>query len=178
MRVLHLLAPVLAGVLTALVSADPAAAHGGATITIFSDGYGSVWLTGTWQDGHPVVEPVRATLSADGPSGTIGPVPLTPVGDELGTHVYSGTLPVGPWHILITADQPVGGRCQATVPVGAPGTAPLPLEVACLVAASPSSSPSPSPKVPRWLIGVLVAGVVVSFGIVLVPVVRRARRPR
>ena len=41
------LAGTFAGVLLALVPAPPAGAHGGATLTIRSDGHGSVWVTGT-----------------------------------------------------------------------------------------------------------------------------------
>ena len=175
----RLLVGTFAGVLLALLPAPPAGAHGGATLTIHSDGHGSVWVTGVWQDGHAIVEPTPETLTANSSSSVIGPVSLTAAGDEHGTQVYGGTLPVGLWHVTVAAGPPVAGRCQATVPVGGPDAAPLPLEVACLVAATtPAPTPTPTVGVPGWLVGVTVLGVLVPLGILLLPRARRRWRTR
>src|SRR5690348_5793095 len=105
---------VVLGALVLMLAGWPgsAAAHGGATVTIHGDGHGSVWLTARWADGHPVTDPVRASLSATSAAGSAGPVDLEPRGDVF---AYAGVLADGPWHVLVTVSAPVMGQCEATV---------------------------------------------------------------
>lgn len=130
----------------ALTQASPAAAHGGASVTIHSDGRGSVWITAQWQDGHPINEPTPVTLTATpvdpAPSGAAGPSSasggagssggaaspiagskLTQTGDERGTQTWSGVLPPGSWRVAIDLGAPVEGHCQALVPSAPEGAA-------------------------------------------------------
>ncbi|MEU0557391.1 hypothetical protein [Dactylosporangium maewongense] len=143
---------LLAGVVLAAVLvfgwASPAGAHGGASVTIHSDGRGSVWITAQWQDGHPINEPMVVTLSA-GPAGASAGAPgsgpasaivgerLTQTGDERGTQTWSGVLPAGTWRVAIDLGAPVEGHCQALVPsAGSTGASVQAVEVACLIPAT------------------------------------------
>ncbi|MET7418545.1 hypothetical protein [Dactylosporangium sp. NPDC005555] len=74
----------------ALGQASPAAAHGGASVTIHSDGRGSVWITAQWQDGHPINEPTPVTLTATLATPASG-TPGAPGASE--TRATSGTAP-------------------------------------------------------------------------------------
>ncbi|MER7278906.1 hypothetical protein ABT369_31160 [Dactylosporangium sp. NPDC000244] len=154
-----------------LLVATPAQAHGGASVTIHSDGLGSVWITAQWQDGHPINEPTTVTLTAaDGASASVAPSVLRQTGDERGTQTYSGTLTPGSWRVAIDLGAPVNGHCQAVVPVAAPTATATPTEVACLIPATASSTAAaPSPGgggslTPLWftLAALLVAGAAVT----------------
>ncbi|GGM44379.1 hypothetical protein ACFFX1_24435 [Dactylosporangium sucinum] len=176
-RIGVLLAVVAVGL---LVGAAPAAAHGGATVTIHSDGRGSVWITAQWQDGHPINEPTPVTLTATPAGGTaapVGPATLRQTGDERGTQTYGGTLGPGSWRVSIDLGAPVDGHCQALVPVAEAAASPAPVEVACLVPATATSAPAePSggggSLTPLWI----TLGVLVVAGAGLVAYRRRARR--
>ncbi|MEV4508875.1 hypothetical protein AB0K00_07950 [Dactylosporangium sp. NPDC049525] len=194
---------VVALVLVAVLSqASPAAAHGGASVTIHSDGRGSVWITAQWQDGHPINEPTPVTLTAT-PAGAVSsgavssgaaasPIAaskLTQTGDERGTQTWSGVLPPGSWRVAVDLGAPVEGHCQALVPsapgdaAGATGAAatPQPVEVACLIPATGATgagapagdAPSSTGSLaPLWV----TLGVLLVVGLVVAEVVRR-RRP-
>ncbi|MFI5912947.1 hypothetical protein [Dactylosporangium sp. NPDC051541] len=123
--------------------ASPALAHGGASVTINSDGRGSVWITAQWQDGHPISEPTRVTLTARTDAGAVvAPAVLQQTGDERGTQTYTGTLEAGAWRVAIDLAAPVNGHCQALIPVAGAGGNPQPVEVACLI---PATAPSAGP---------------------------------
>ncbi|MET7399518.1 hypothetical protein ABZS66_39145 [Dactylosporangium sp. NPDC005572] len=160
---------VLAVVAAGLVfGAAPAAAHGGAAVTIHSDGRGSVWITAQWQDGHPINEPTPVTLTATpagGSAAPVGPATLRQTGDERGTQTYTGTLDPGSWRVSIDLGAPVDGHCQALVPVAADAASPAPVEVACLVPATATSAPAAAAPgggslTPLWI----TAGVLAAAG--------------
>ena len=117
--------------------ASPADAHGSVVLVLHGDGRGSVWLTATWADGHPITEPVGAVLTATSSAGqTVGPAPLQSKGDAL---AYSGTLAAGDWTVTAEMGTPAIGRCQGTMHVGS-GT---PTEIRC-APPTPAAAPPPS----------------------------------
>jgi hypothetical protein len=128
-----------------LLFATPGYAHGGASVTIHSDGRGSIWITALWQDGHAISESMTVTMTASGGPAPVGPAVLRQTGDERGTQTYSGTLDPGAWRVSIDLAAPVDGHCQALVQVASASATPLPVEVACLV---PASSPGAAPASP------------------------------
>ncbi|WP_327009297.1 hypothetical protein OHA72_19885 [Dactylosporangium sp. NBC_01737] len=188
---------VIALVLLAAVlgQASPAAAHGGASVTIHSDGRGSVWITAQWQDGHPINEPTPVTLTATPAEPAAGsPIAgskLTQTGDERGTQTWSGVLPPGSWRVAIDLGAPVEGHCQALVPsapggTGAAGTtggasgaagSPQPVEVACLIPATGATGPAGDAPgaagslAPLWV----TLGALLVAGLIVAEVVRRRR---
>jgi hypothetical protein len=177
---------VIAAVLLAVLGlASPAAAHGGASVTIHSDGHGSVWITAQWQDGHPINEPTPVTLTATpAAGGTAAPVPastLTQTGHQRGTQTWSGVLPPGSWRVAIDLGAPVEGHCQALVPSAAEGAASAePVEVACLIpatgatAAGDAAESSTGSLAPLWV----TLGILVIAGLIVAEVVRRRRADR
>lgn len=99
---------------------DPSYAHDGVRLTLHTDGKGSVWVDTTWQDGHPVGEPVTATLSAREKRGTtVRPVALT--GQGTGSARYAGTLTEGVWTVTVDVAKPGAGTCTAVLTAGAQG---------------------------------------------------------
>jgi hypothetical protein len=178
--VLSRVGALLGLVVLVLLWGSPVYAHGGASVTIHSDGHGSVWITAQWQDGHPVNEPTPVTLTAV-PSfagaSPAGPSTLRQTGDERGTQTYSGTLEPGTWQVSIDLGPPVRGHCQALVQVAAGSASPLPVEVACLIPATSSTAaaaPAVGSLTPRWftLGGLAVAGTATA-----VVLARRRRMP-
>ncbi|GAB3858333.1 hypothetical protein [Dactylosporangium cerinum] len=179
-------AVVAAVLLAALGLASPAAAHGGASVTIHSDGRGSVWITAQWQDGHPINEPTPVTLTATpaaGGTAAIAGEKLTQTGDERGTQTWSGVLPPGSWRVAIDLGAPVEGHCQALVPAvaGAGAATPQPVEVACLIPASagtaptgdaPASSSGAGSLAPLWV----TLGILLIAGLVVAEVIRRRKQ--
>ncbi|MEV6924251.1 hypothetical protein AB0M46_07045 [Dactylosporangium sp. NPDC051485] len=165
---------VLAVAALLVFGAAPAQAHGGATVTIHSDGRGSVWITAVWQDGHPINEPTQVTMTATGPSpATVAPSVLHQTGDERGTQTYSGTLdPPGAWRVSIDLGAPVAGHCQALIQVAQPTATPLPAEVACLIpatapsAAAASTDPGGGSLAPLWLTLSALAVAALAGGVV------------
>ena len=98
-----------------LGTASPAAAHNGVTLTLHGDGRGSVWVTATWQDGHPVTEAVGITLLATTTDGRReGPAGLRRNGDAL---TYAGTLGAGDAPVVAEMGTPAIGRCQGVLHV-------------------------------------------------------------
>jgi hypothetical protein len=177
---------VAAVLLAALSLASPAAAHGGASVTIHSDGRGSVWITAQWQDGHPINEPTPVTLTATpatGGSAAIAGEKLTQTGDERGTQTWSGVLPPGSWRVAIDLGAPVEGHCQALVPaLAAAGTGtPQPVEVACLIPATAATAPAGGEPASSWSAGSLAPlwvtlGVLLIAGLVVAEAIRRRKQ--
>ncbi|MGI5237339.1 hypothetical protein [Dactylosporangium sp. CA-139066] len=172
---------VIAAVVLLLLVATPAQAHGGASVTIHSDGRGSVWTTAQWQDGHAISEPMQVTMTASGDGGaSAAPAVLRQTGDERGTQTYGGTLDPGSWRVSIDLGAPVNGHCQALIQVAASTATPQPTEVACLIpATAPSGAAAPADSsggslTPLWVtLGVLaVVGAVAGAGLA-----RRRGRP-
>ena len=189
---------VAAALLAALSLASPAAAHGGASVTIHSDGRGSVWITAQWQDGHPINEPTLVTLTATpatpatpatggsaapGGSAAIAGRSFTQTGDERGTQTWSGVLPPGSWRVAIDLGAPVEGHCQALVPaLAAAGTGtPQPVEVACLIPATAATAPAGGEPTSSWSAGSLAPlwvtlGVLLIAGLVVAEAIRRRKQ--
>jgi hypothetical protein len=139
------LGTVLAAVvLLLLTTAGPAQAHGGASVTIHSDGHGSVWITAQWQDGHAISEPTVVTLTAASSATSVAPSVLRQTGDERGTQTYGGTLDPGAWRVAIDLGPPVNGHCQALIQAVAPSATAQPTEVACLIPATAPSGAAPA----------------------------------
>jgi hypothetical protein len=149
---------VIAAVVLLLLVATPAQAHGGASVTIHSDGRGSVWITAQWQDGHAISEPTPVTMAAtDAAGASAAPAVLRQTGDERGTQTYGGTLDPGSWRVSIDLGAPVNGHCQALIQVAATTATPQPTEVACLIPATAASAaagsadpPSGGSLTPLW----------------------------
>ncbi|BCB90898.1 hypothetical protein [Phytohabitans suffuscus] len=130
-------------------------AHAGAVLTVHSDGAGSVWVTASWTDGHPVTRPVSAVLTATAAGQRVGPAPLRAIGDGAGTLTYSGQLPPGQWTVTAELAMPAVARCDARFDVGAPA---VPATVTC---EPPRAAPEPgtswTPVVVAAVLAVLVA---------------------
>ena len=151
-----------------LVLPPPAEGHAGMVLTLRDDGRGSLSVDVAWDDGHPVTEPIAATLTATSAAGTIGPVALRRLAG-LPTVVYEGVLPAGTWEVVVDAALPGIGHCAATVTVG---LSPAPpgattcgnASEAAAVATPPSSGVSTS-----VLVGLIAACVVtlVAVGVLL-----------
>ncbi|MEV0129501.1 hypothetical protein AB0H83_13725 [Dactylosporangium sp. NPDC050688] len=144
-------AGLVAGAVAALVlgTAAPAGAHDGVILTLHGDGRGSVWVTATWQDGHPVTEAVGITLLATTADGRReGPAGLKRNGDAL---TYAGTLGEGDWTVVAEMGTPAIGRCQGTLHVAADGAA---QEIVCApppAAASPAAAPAAAQASYTWV---------------------------
>jgi hypothetical protein len=150
-----------------------AQAHGGVTVTIHSDGRGSVWTTATWADGHAVSEPVEISMTARSGTTTVGPAVLRPTGDPRATQTYEGTLAAGAWQAVLTVGAPVSGTCLAHIQVAATTATPLPLEVACLIASSGPVAAGASSDL--WLVAIPV--VLLALGLAVLAA-RKGRRVR
>jgi len=138
-----------------LVLPPPAEGHAGMVLTLRDDGRGSLSVDVAWDDGHPVTEPIAATLTATSAAGNIGPVALRRLAG-LPTVVYEGALPVGSWQVIVDAALPGIGHCAATVTVGAsPGP---PAVTSCGNAAAAATSPAPAGRgvSPTVLVGLIV----------------------
>ncbi|MER7006452.1 hypothetical protein ABT297_25905 [Dactylosporangium sp. NPDC000555] len=169
---------LIATVVLLLLVGTPAEAHGGASVTIHSDGHGSVWITAQWQDGHPITEPTAVTMtaSADG-AASLAPSVLRQTGDGRGTQTYSGTLDPGAWRVAIDLAAPVNGHCQALIQVASAAATPQPTEVACLIpasvpsaAAAPPASPAGGSLTPLWF---TLGGLAVAAAVTAAVLVRR-----
>jgi len=129
---------IVAGLAGALLWGTPASAHGNVTMTVHSDGRGSVWMTAAWSDNHPISDPIGAILTGTSSTGAqVGPVPLRQTGDAL---TYTGELAPGDWTLTAEMGTPAIGRCAATVHiVAASDPAPSPAAITC------ATSPAPGP---------------------------------
>jgi hypothetical protein len=151
--------------------ASPADAHGSVVLVLHGDGRGSVWLTATWADGHPITDPIGAVLTATSTSGqTVGPAPLHAKGDVL---AYGGTLAAGDWTVTAEMGTPAIGRCQGTLHVGgAASTArAAPSEIRC---APPAPAPVTSPGSSHVIWYVALAVVAVAAAAALLWYARRS----
>ena len=153
-----------AAVLVMAAWASPADAHGSVVLVLHGDGRGSVWLTATWADGHPITEPIGAVLTATSTSGqTVGPAPLQANGDAL---TYRGTLAAGDWTVTAEMGTPAIGRCQGTMHVAraASAASAAPSEIRC---APPSPPPvvSPGSSHVTWYVGLALLAVAAALGL-------------
>jgi hypothetical protein len=173
-------------VLTAVVATilfgwpSAASAHRGITLTVHADGRGSVWVTAAWEDGHPVTERIGATIMITSVRGErVGPAPLRQQAGAAGVLTYDGRLGVGEWRVVAETGSPSIARCEADVRVAGPAGQPVPSEVRCRPAPAPPSvaAPARGDSSPRWLVsiavvGLLLAGTALAYGVI------RFRRPR
>jgi hypothetical protein len=150
---------------------SPASAHRDIVLTVHTDGRGSVWVTAVWTDGHPVTEPVGATLLAMSARGDrVGPVPLRQIGDAAGTLIYERTLDAGDWRVVAETGHPSIARCEADIRAADGTSEPEPGEVRCTPnASSAADTTSSTPFI--VLGGILIAS---AFGYALVV---RGQRP-
>ncbi|MEV0715160.1 hypothetical protein [Asanoa sp. NPDC050611] len=170
-------APLLAALLALLLwPPAPAAAHGGAKITVNHDGRGSVWVNVTYEDGHPAEGFVDATLSAKEADGTaVAPAKMVQ-SSAPGTLVYMSTLPAGEWAVTVEFGPPIARTCTAAFQVGTTNNtqqsncdAPTPL-----AASAPATETAGGGNGTAWLlIGVAAVGGLVVATIALV--LRRRR---
>ncbi|WP_432976353.1 hypothetical protein [Dactylosporangium sp. CA-233914] len=162
-----------------LLTPTAAQAHGGADVTIHTDGHGSVWITAQWQDGHPISEPTQVTLTATGDTTTLPASALRQTGDERGTQTYSGTLAPGAWRVSIDLAAPVNGHCQALIQSAPESAPPHPAEIACLIPATaptPAEPPEPASNgslTPLWFTLAALATAATAMAVYL----HRRRRP-
>jgi hypothetical protein len=157
-----LLGVVALGVLLGLPA--PAYAHGSVDITVHSDGWGLLWATVRWSDGHPVGDPVVAIVLATSDAGDrVGPAALKAAAD--GSLSYPGTLSPGRWHVAVDVANPGIGHCEADLRVS-PGSA-VPADVAC-------GTPPPAAVRTSSYATVVGAGLAaVALGLYVITVARR-----
>jgi hypothetical protein len=156
-------AAAVTAVALALCWPAPAAAHRDIVLTVHTDGRGSVWVTATWGDGHPVTEPVGAMLVATSATGErVEPVRLRQTGDAKGTLVYENTLGAGDWTVVAETGQPAIARCEAAVRSAEGANTPVPHEVRC--ASAPAGEKS---RTSSAIMVAVVAGVVVAVAFLL-----------
>lgn len=172
-RVAATLATVLAAI--ALSWPSPASAHSDITLTVHTDGRGSIWVTAAWGDGHPVTDPIGAMLVATSANGErLGPVKLRNVERSTGTLVYENTLSAGEWTVVAETGQPAIARCEATVRSADGTTPPEPREVRCAPAAAPAKDTSRGRLFTTLAVVVVGAGVAASVTYFLTRTRRRA----
>lgn len=156
---------VMLSAVAALLSWSGAAvAHETVRLTVHGDGRGSVSVDVVWADGHPVAEPIAATMTAVGAGTRVGPVALSRLPGRP-TVVYSGTLPAGDWQVTVDTALPGVGHCEAVVPVGQG----RPSSTTCGPSAAPSTAaPAAAPRTEsepgwRWL-WIAAAALVAALG--------------
>ncbi|MEV4532930.1 hypothetical protein AB0J82_03765 [Asanoa sp. NPDC049518] len=109
---------LIAALIALLAWSSPASAHGGAKITVNHDGKGSVWVSVTYEDGHPADGFVDATLTAKEADGsTVAPAKMVQ-SSAPGTLVYMSTLPAGEWAVTVEFGPPIARTCNASFQVG------------------------------------------------------------
>jgi hypothetical protein len=178
---LSLLAVVI-GVLV-LMWQERAEAHGGITLLVAGDGRGTVTVTAQWADGHPVTDPLGATLSGSSDAGArVGPVPLRATGSSPGVVGYAG-LTTGLWTVVVDVGTPGIGRCEARLPVAATSSdTATPTSVRCaaanpdLAAATAAAVETPGASPPWLAMGVLLIALVAA-GVLFAVVARRLAPP-
>ncbi|MBB5874024.1 hypothetical protein F4553_007458 [Allocatelliglobosispora scoriae] len=171
-RLLAALALIACAVLTL---APPAHAHQGVRPTLHHDGHGSVWVTVTWDDGHPIDAPSIATMSATSGTGDAVPVaPLRALPHDPATLAYAATLPSGRWSVTVDIAAPGVGFCTATLAVG-PAAPAQTHDCAPPPAAAPPVAAS-GPAVPLTVLA--TATVLAALAITALAVTTRSRRRR
>ncbi|MEH1122899.1 hypothetical protein [Micromonospora sp. CPCC 206061] len=156
-----------------------AAAHATVALTVNTDGRGSVSVDVAWSDGHPVTEPMAATMTAVPTTATgaagVGPVALTRLPGRP-TVVYSGTLPAGEWRVTVDTALPGIGHCEALVrvnPAGAPASTRCGVTASATAPAATATAPDRSRAL---LLAAAAVAAVASAGGVLLAIRRRSRR--
>jgi hypothetical protein len=165
---------------------SPASAHRGIVLTVHSDGRGSVWVTAAWEDGHPVTERVGATVTVTSTRGErVGPAPLRQSGDAAGTLTYEGTLGAGQWRVVAETGSPSIARCQADIRVTDAAGQPVPSETRCTPPPAPSAAAAPATGTGSrsWFVlisvlGILLAGTMLAYGLIRSRRMRRGSPPR
>ncbi|SMD24941.1 hypothetical protein [Kibdelosporangium aridum] len=112
------IAVLAAFVVTALLTAGPAHAHGGPIkLEVQSDGGQGVNATVTYQnDGHMVTDQVLLSYTAVTPDGrTAGPVRMIASSEGQAFYRSEQPLPVGNWTVTVTATRP--SHAQKTVAI-------------------------------------------------------------
>jgi len=159
---------------TVLVFPPPAEGHAGLALTVSSDGRGSVAVDVTWEDGHPVTDPIAATMVATSATATVGPVPLRRL-PGTPTVVYEGTLPPGTWAVTVDAALPGIGHCGAVVTVGGPTPSPGSIRCAPSVAAAPPPQEAEGGDGDLLFVGLGVIALAGAAGAGLLLLTRRRR---
>jgi hypothetical protein len=156
-----------------------AGAHGGAAMTIRTDGGGSVWVTAQWEDGHAITDPVAAVLTANPTAGgtRIGPVPLRALHDEAGTLALPDKLGPGEWSVVADMASPAIGHCEATVRVAGTGASPSPGETRCGGTRGPArAAGGEAPSARPVALIVVGVGMLIAAGVAIL-VIRQRPRP-
>jgi hypothetical protein len=159
---------------------DTAYAHGTVSVTLHSDGHGSIWADMAWEDGHPVTEVIVATVAADplGPGKRVGPVAMAPL-DRDGTVRYQGTLATGTWKVTVDAAAPGIGTCSAEFAVG---TDAKPRTVSCgrtVRPAAPAAAPADkdSSQTGLWLTVILAVAAAGGLALLMANARRASGHP-
>jgi hypothetical protein len=156
-----------------LVLPPPAEGHAGMVLTLRDDGRGSLSVDVAWDDGHPVTEPIAATLTATSAAGNIGPVALRRL-SGLPTVVYEGTLAAGTWEVVVDAALPGIGHCATIVTVDATPGPPGATSCGNAAAAAAAAAPTGTGVSTIVLVG-LIATCVVTLAAVGVLLLSRRR---
>ncbi|RSM87914.1 hypothetical protein DMH04_09325 [Kibdelosporangium aridum] len=154
---------VTAFVVTALLTAGPAHAHGGPIkLEVQSDGGQGVNATVTYQnDGHMVTDQVLLSYTAVTPDGrTAGPVRMIASSEGQAFYRSEQPLPIGNWTVTVTATRP--SHAQKTVAI-----------TSTLLPTPPVATESPASTI---VIVVVVLVAISILGVVSVLGRRRARR--
>ncbi|MCE7002520.1 hypothetical protein LWC34_06700 [Kibdelosporangium philippinense] len=155
---------LVALVVTALLTAGPAHAHGGPIkLEVQGDGGQGVNATVTYQnDGHMVTDQVVLSYTAVTPDGrTAGPVRMIASSEGQAFYRSEEPLPIGNWTVTVTATRP--SQAQKTVAI----TSTL------LPTPKPVATDSPTSTIVIVLVAV---GAVLILGAVTILGRRRARR--
>ncbi|MEJ3747949.1 hypothetical protein WEI85_32250 [Actinomycetes bacterium KLBMP 9797] len=174
---MRLLIVVVVTAAALLGGSGAAAAHATVQLTVHSDGRGSVSVDVVWADGHPVTEPVAATMTAvaavaptavaatASAASAVGPVALTRLPGRP-TVVYGGTLPAGEWRITVDTALPGIGHCEAVVRVGGADSRPsstrcgTPAPAPTAAAAAPGGGGVPRPI---WIVGAAALALAAAY---------------
>ncbi|MFF5181697.1 hypothetical protein ACFY2Q_27020 [Micromonospora sp. NPDC000316] len=136
-RIRAVVTAVLVGLVLALLSTGPAAAHGGKLkLEVAGDGAEGVTIQATYGDGHRLDKPVRLVLTGTGPDGQkLGPLQLEPAPEGQGFYSSGPVLSPGRWRVTVTAPAPNPGKAAAEIQATVAQTAPAPAPVAMTAAA-------------------------------------------
>ena len=131
-RIRAVFTAVVVGLVLALLSTAPAAAHTGKLkLEVAGDGAEGVTIQATYSDGHRLDKPVRLVLTGTGPDGQrIGPVQLEPAPEGQGFYSSGPLLSPGKWRVTVTAPAPNPGKATADIEAKVAQTAPAPAPVA------------------------------------------------
>ncbi|MEU8297513.1 hypothetical protein AB0C04_09525 [Micromonospora sp. NPDC048909] len=170
-------AALLVGLVLALVSSAPAAAHTGKLkLTVAGDGAGGVTVQAVHADGHRLEKPVLLTLTGTGPDGQrIGPVQLEPAPEGQGFYSSGPLLSPGTWKVTVSAPPPNKSTASAQVqarPAQSPAPAAAP--VAATAPAADAGATAGAGGAWWWPVGLAV--LVLAALAVAVPMLLTRRR--